>query len=121
MAIASAGTWPERFVAVASFHGGNLATEALDSPYTFAPKMKAELYIAAAENDATYPPAMAEKFERALQDAHVTYRAETYPAPHGWMKTDFPVYNATEAEHGWGKMLAFFDRTMKCSDLAGGN
>ena len=121
MAIASAGTWPERFVAVASFHGGNLAMDALDSPHGYAPKLRSELYIAAAENDATYPPAMAEKFERSLQDARVTYRAETYPAPHGWMKTDFPVYNAAEAEHGWREMLAFFDRIMKGADLAGEN
>jgi carboxymethylenebutenolidase len=119
MAIAAAGTWPDRFAAVASFHGGNLATEASDSPHGFAPRLKAELYIAVAENDATYPPTMAEKFEHALRDANVTHRAETYPAPHGWMKTDFPVYNEVEAEHGWHEMSAFFGRT--CADLAGKN
>lgn len=113
MAIAVAGTWPDRFAAVASFHGGNLAIEAADSPHSYAPKLKAELYIAAAENDATYPPAMAEKFEQALDEAHVTYRAETYPAPHGWMKTDFPVYDVVQAEHGWREMLAFFNRTLR--------
>ena len=113
MAIAAAGTYPARFAGVASFHGGNLATDAPDSPHSYALKLKAELYIAAAENDATYPAAMAEQFEHALNDAQVVYRAETYPAPHGWMKTDFPVYNAVEAEHGWREMLAFFDRTLR--------
>ena len=113
MAIAAAGTWPERFAAVASFHGGNLATEAADSPHGYAPQLKADLYIAAAENDATYPPAMAEKFMHALDDAHVSYRAETYAAPHGWMKTDFPVYDAGEAERGWSEMLAFFSRSLR--------
>lgn len=112
MAIAAAGTWPDRFAAVASFHGGNLATDAFDSPHSFAPKLEAELYIAAAQNDATYPPAMAERFERALGDAQVSYRTETYPAPHGWMKTDFPVYHAVEAENGWHNMLEFFKRTL---------
>jgi carboxymethylenebutenolidase len=31
MAIAAAGVWPDRFAAVASYHGGNLATDASDS------------------------------------------------------------------------------------------
>ena len=112
MAIAAAGTFPDRFAAVASFHGGNLATDALDSPHTFAPKLEAELYIAAAQNDPTYPPAMAERFEQALIEAKVPHCAEIYPAAHGWMKPDFPVYNAAEAEHGWSKMLEFFGRTL---------
>jgi carboxymethylenebutenolidase len=112
MAIASAGTWPDRFSAAASFHGGNLATDAPDSPHGYAPKLKAELYIAAAENDGSYPAAMAERFERALDEAHVRYRAETYPAAHGWMKPDFPVYDKAAAERGWCAMLAFFERTL---------
>lgn len=112
MAIAAAGTWPDRFAAVASFHGGNLATDAAGSPHSFAPRLKAELTIAAAENDASYPPAMAEKFEQALDEAHVRYRAETYPAAHGWMMPDFPVYDETAAERGWREMLAFFERAL---------
>lgn len=113
MAIAAAGTRPDRFAAIASFHGGNLATDAPDSPHTYAPKLKAELYIAAAGNDGSYPLAMAERFEHALDEAHVRYRAETYPAAHGWMKPDFPVYDEAAAEHGWREMLAFFERTLQ--------
>ena len=113
MAIAAAGTWPDRFAAVASFHGGNLATDAPDSPHSFAPKLTAELYIAAAEQDDSYPPEMAERFEHALFRENVRYAAETYPAAHGWMKPDFPVYDEAAAEHGWREMLSFFDRTLK--------
>ena len=113
MAIAAAATWSDRFAAVASFHGGNLATDAPDSPHTCAPNLKAELYIAAAENDGSYPVAMAERFEHALDEAHVRYRAETYPAAHGWMKPDFPVYDEAAAEHGWREMLALFERTLQ--------
>lgn len=83
MVIVAAGTWPDRFAALVSFHGGNLATEAADSPHVYSPKLKADLYIAAAENDATYPLVMAEKLIHALEDSQVSYRAETYPAPHG--------------------------------------
>lgn len=113
MAIAAAGTWPDRFAAVASFHGGKLATDAPDSPHTYAPKLKAELYIASAENDASYPPAMARQFEQALDDANVRYRTETYPAAHGWMKPDFPVYDEGAAERGWQELLAFFERLLQ--------
>ncbi|MCR0984850.1 dienelactone hydrolase family protein [Roseomonas populi] len=112
MAIAAAGTWSDRFAAVASFHGGNLATDASDSPHRYAPQLEAELYVAAAENDGSYPPAMAERFERALDAAQVRYRAETYPAAHGWMKPDFPVYDEAAAERGWKEMLGFFKRTL---------
>ena len=112
MAIAAAGTRPDRFAAVASFHGGNLATDAPDSPHSYAPDLKAELYIAAAENDRSYPPAMSERFGHALDEARVRYRAETYPAAHGWMKPDFPVYDEPAAERGWREMLALFDRTL---------
>lgn len=111
MAIAAAGTWPDRFAAVASFHGGNLATSVSDSPHLYAPKLQAELYIAAAEKDHSYPPAMAERLERALDEAQVRYSAEIYPAAHGWMMPDFPVYDEVAAERGWREMLAFFDRT----------
>jgi len=113
MAITAAGTYPDRFAAVASFHGGNLATDAPTSPHLSAPRIKAEVYVAAAENDGSYPPAMAERFEKALADAGVRYTAETYPAAHGWMKTDFPVYDAVQAERGWVAMLALFARNLR--------
>lgn len=113
MAITAAGVWPDRFGAVASFHGGNLATDAPDSPHTCASRLKAELYIAAADNDRSYPPAMSERFEHALDEAGVVYRAETYPAAHGWMKPDFPVYDEAAAERGWREMLVLFDRALR--------
>ncbi len=58
MALTAAGTYPDRFAAVASFHGGNLATDEPKSPHHLAPKLTAEVYIAAAENDGSYPPDM---------------------------------------------------------------
>ncbi len=112
MAIAAAGTYPDRFAAVASFHGGNLATDAPDSPHAYAPRLKARLYIAAATNDTSYPPEMAGRLETALREAGVPFQAETYPAAHGWMKPDFPVFDEAAAERGWREMLAFFKREL---------
>lgn len=113
MAITAAGTYPDQIGAAASFHGSNLASDAPDSPHLLASKLKAELYIAAATNDEHYPTEMAKNFEAALDGEGVTYTAETYPAAHGWMKPDFPVYDATSAERGWKEMISFFDRTLK--------
>lgn len=112
MAIAAAGSYPDRFAAVASFHGGNLATDDPSSPHRFAPKLASGVYLAVAETDDSYPPAMAERFEAALVQAGVRYRAETYPAAHGWMMPDFPVYDHAAAERGWTQLLALFDRNL---------
>ena len=113
MAIAAAGTYPDRVAAAASFHGGRLATDEPNSPHLLAPKIKAEVYVAAADNDQSYPPEMAERFERAFDDAGVNYRSELYVGcAHGWMKPDFPIYDEAAAERGWGEMLALFARTL---------
>lgn len=116
MAVASAGTYPDRFAAAASFHGGNLATDAPTSPHLLAPKSMAEVYIAAAENDGSYTPAMAERLERSPMQVGVRYATQTYPAAHGWMMPDFPVYDHAAAERGWGEMLALFGRTLHGSE-----
>lgn len=113
MAIVAAGTHSDRFAAVASFHGGNLATDASDSPHTVALLIKARLYIAAATNDDSYPPEMAGRLETALRGAGVSFETETYPAAHGWMKPDFPVFDAAAAERGWRAMLALLDRELR--------
>lgn len=112
MAIVSAASHPDRFAAVASFHGGNLATDEPDSPHRYAKQLEAELYIAAAENDDLYPTEMAKVLEAALIANDVNFSSEVYSAAHGWMKPDFPVYNANAAELGWEKMIAFLHRCL---------
>ena len=114
MALTAAGTFPDRVAAAASFHGGNLATDAPESPHLLAPEMKAEVYVAGADNDPSYPPEMAERLESALSDASVRHQSEIYEgAAHGWMKPDFPVYDEAAAERGWSAMLALFERNLR--------
>ena len=116
MALSAAGTYPDRFAAVASFHGGSLATDAPTSPHLLAPKLQAGIYVAAAENDRSYPPEMAERLEQTLVQAGVRYSTDTYPAAHGWMMPDFPVYDHAEAERGWVEMLALFEPSLHRSE-----
>jgi carboxymethylenebutenolidase len=113
MALTAAGTYPDRFAAVASFHGGNLATDAPTSPHLIAPKITAAVHIGAAENDASYPPEMAERLARAFADARVRFDTKIYHAAHGWMMPDFPVYDRAAAEHGWVAMLELFARHVR--------
>ena len=113
MAIAAAATYPHRFSAVASFHGGHLATDGPTSPHLLVPSLAAQVYIASAENDDSYPPAMAACLEGAMTRAGVRYRSEIYRnASHGWMVPDFPVYDQVSADRGWEAMLAFFSQAL---------
>ncbi|MGF6853710.1 dienelactone hydrolase family protein [Paraburkholderia sp. CI3] len=112
MAITAAATYPDRFVTVASFHGGNLATDAPTSPHLLASNLKAAVYLASAENDDSYPPAMAKRLEKAFVAAGVNYRAEIYTAAHGWMVPDFPVYDHAAAERGWEALFALLNQNL---------
>ena len=114
MALTAAGFYPDRVAAAVSFHGGSLATDQPTSPHLLAPKIKAELYVAGADNDQGYPPEMAERLEKALTEAGVTHRCEVYAGKyHGWMKPDMPVYDASAAERGWSELFALYARTLK--------
>jgi carboxymethylenebutenolidase len=113
MALTAAGYYPKRVGAAVSFHGGNLVTDQPTSPHLLAPKIKAEVYVAGADNDHSYPKEMADKLEAALTDAGVKHVCEIYDGKaHGWMKPDMPVYDAAAAERGWGELFALYGRTL---------
>jgi carboxymethylenebutenolidase len=108
-----AGTYPDRIAAAASFHGGNLATDSDLSPHLLAPKMKARVLVAGADQDHGYPPEMAERLDEALTEAGVDHVCEIYPgALHGWTMTDFPIYNEAAAERHWAELFALFEGTL---------
>lgn len=114
MAIVAAATYPDRIGAAASFHGGGLATDDPQSPHTFAPKIKAKVYVAAAVQDDFYSPEMHARLEKAMHDAGVDYRGEFYEgALHGWTMADFPIYDEAAAERHWRELIALFDGALK--------
>jgi carboxymethylenebutenolidase len=112
MAITAAGTFPERIVAAASFHGSRLATDAPESPHWLAPQIKARIYVAGAIEDASFPDEMKQRLETALSKAGVQHVVETYPAKHGWVFNDTPVYDAAACERHWRELLALFHATL---------
>jgi carboxymethylenebutenolidase len=101
-ALSAAGTFPDRVVAAASFHGGSLATDKPDSPHRLAPKMRASVYIGAAEIDASFPPEQQVRLGQALTDAQVTHKIEIYPkAKHGFAVTGHIAFDHEAAELHW--------------------
>ncbi len=113
MSLTAAGTYPDAIVAAASFHGGRLATDAPESPHLLAPKMKSRVYVAGAIEDASFPDEMKARLEDALTKAGVDHKIETYPAKHGWVFRDTPVYDAACAERHWQALGALFDAKLK--------
>jgi carboxymethylenebutenolidase len=113
MSLSAAGTYADRIVAAASYHGGRLATDAPDSPHRLAPNIKARVYVAGAIEDPSFPDDMKQRLEDALTAGGVTHTIETYPAKHGWVFRDTPVYDAAAAERHWQTLVALFDATLK--------
>jgi len=97
-----AGNYPDRVAAAASFHGGNLADPADEhSPYKLADRIRGTVYVAAAANDAFFPPEQYERLERAFNTAGVRHTMQTYPAAHGFAVPDNPTYDAAAADRHW--------------------
>jgi carboxymethylenebutenolidase len=112
--LAAAGNFPDRVIAAASYHGGNLATDAPDSPHRLISKIKARVYIAGAVEDASFPDEQKQLLIETLKSAGVTHTVETYAgAKHGWVPLDSAAYDRTAAERHYQTLLALFDATLK--------
>ncbi len=113
MSLTAAGTYADRIVATASYHGGRLATDAPNSPHLLAAKMRSKVYVAGAIEDSSFPDDMKERLEKALTAAGVDHKIETYPAKHGWVFRDTPVHDAAATERHWQTLIALFDGVLK--------
>lgn len=112
LSITAAGTYPDRIVAAASYHGSRLATDLPESPHLLAPKMKARVYVAGAIEDASFPDDMKVRLDEALTAAGVDHTVETYPARHGWVLGDTPAHDAAAADRHWETLLALLGDTL---------
>jgi carboxymethylenebutenolidase len=108
-ALQVAGWYPERVGAAASFHGGRLAdADDPQSPYRLADRMRAAVLVAAAHDDASFPPEQYARLEAALAGAGVTHTMEEYPAAHGFAVPDNPTYDPAAHERHWAALTALF-------------
>lgn len=114
ISLRAAAAFPERIAAAAGFHGGRLATDAPDSPHLGAPRIKARVLIAGADEDAGFPPEQADRLRAALDAADVDNEVTIYKgAKHGYTMPDLPVYDREAAERHWSQMLKLFDEALK--------
>lgn len=111
LSLTAAAHHPDRIVAAASFHGGQLASDAPDSPHRVVGRITGRVYVAAAEDDASFPPEQAAVLEAALTEGGVDHTLETYPALHGFAVPDNPTYDADVAARHW-RALADLYRAM---------
>jgi carboxymethylenebutenolidase len=101
LSLTAAAHHPDRIVAAASFHGGRLATDAPDSPHLVVGNITGRVYVAGAEDDASFPAEQAAQLEQALTEAGVDHTIETYPALHGFAVPDNPTYDPEAAARHW--------------------
>ncbi|MFG2555960.1 dienelactone hydrolase family protein [Streptomyces sp. NPDC048581] len=112
LALRTAGAYPDRVAAAAGFHGGQLATDAPDSPHLVAEHVTAELYFGHADADQSMPPEQMERLAAALTAAGVRHRYEVYEgAHHGYTQADTAAYDQAGAERHWAALLDLLKRT----------
>lgn len=113
VSLTAAGGLPDRFAAIASFHGGGLASDDPDSPHRFLKGVTGRVYVAGAVEDPFFSDEQKNRLAAALTEAGVTHVVETYPgALHGFAVPDMPVFNAAAAERHWKALLGLFRETI---------
>ena len=112
-AINAAAAYPDRIKAAASFHGGNLASDAPDSPHRKAASFKARVYVGMAGVDRSFPPEQSTRLAEAFREAEVDHVLENYVGmAHGWCVPDHGVYDEAGAERHWQRLTTLFAETL---------
>jgi carboxymethylenebutenolidase len=113
LALWAAGAFPEHFAAAASLHGGQLGSEADDSPHRYAKRLRCEVYLGFASDDPLVPAEHIRTMEGALRDAGVPFDSEIHAeTQHGYMFPERFCYQALAAEASWRKVFALFARRL---------
>ena len=112
-ALTAAAAYPDRIAAAASFHGGNLASDAKDSPHLRAATIKARVYVGSAGVDNSFPPEQSARLAEALRAAEVDHIIENYIGmSHGWAVPDHSVFDERGAERHWKRLVTLYDETL---------
>lgn len=112
LALTAAGRFPDRVAAAASIHGGQIASTAPDSPHLLTGSMKAQVYIAGAENDSSFDAEQFDRMSSALTGAQVEHTLVTYPAAHGFAIPDNPTFDDKADERHWQALRDLYASTL---------
>ena len=112
--ISVGAAYPDRFAAIASYHGVKIITDQADSPHLVANKICGGVYLGFASDDPHVPAEELAAMPGAMQAAGINHTIEIYPdTEHGFVFPLRAVYKNPAAERHWETMLALFDRCLK--------
>jgi carboxymethylenebutenolidase len=112
LVIALARALPERVAAVASIHGAWIVRDTEDSPHVGLDAVRAEIYMAWVEGDATAPNETIPIMEEALGDAGVTYTIDLITgAVHGFAPPG-ERYDRAASELHWERVHSLLRRNL---------
>ena len=112
IAVRTATAAPGRVGAVGTFHGAAMVTASPDSPHRLVAQTRARYLVAVAESDDTKDPEAKTALRAAFDSAKLPAEVDVYPAAHGWCPPDTTVYDATQAERAWSRLLATFSAAL---------
>ena len=98
-------------VLAASFHGGNLASDAEDSPHRAA--ITGRVYVGCAAEDRSFPPEQSARLAQALREKGCDHMIENYPGcAHGWCVPDHSVFDPAGAARHWHRLEMLLAETL---------
>ena len=113
LVISLARAMPERVAAVASIHGAWLVRDTPDSPHLGLEKVRAEIYFAWCDKDATAPPEHVPVMRQALDAAGVRYTLDWFTdALHGFAPPGGERYDRAASELHWERVHSLFRRNL---------
>ncbi|MCW2856224.1 MAG: dienelactone hydrolase family protein [Marmoricola sp.] len=113
LAVRAAAIDPEHVAAVGGFHGGNIVTDAEDSPHLGLQRARAAFVFGHADNDGSMSPEAVAALGEALTAAGLEHTNEIFPgSPHGYVMSDTSMYDRTGAERQFAELQELFARTL---------
>ena len=102
-----------RVAAAASIHGARLVRDTDDSPHLGLDTVRAEVYFAWCDNDATAPPETIPVMREALDAAGVRYTLDFIDyAVHGFAPPGTERYNRQASELHWERVHSLLRRNL---------
>lgn len=110
----AAGRFPNDIACVAGFHGGQLVTDAPDSPHLSIAKAAARFVLLGADKDAGMTPEHVAVLDNAFAAAGLEAVNELAPgALHGYTMADTAVYDEAATLRAFDATRALFDATLR--------
>jgi carboxymethylenebutenolidase len=112
-AVTAGANYPERFGAVASYHGVPMVTDQPDSPHLTVGRMKGQAYFGFGEVDPLTPKKDVDAFKSALEKTSLRYELEVHSgATHGFVFPERAGYHKEHAERHWERLFELLHRTI---------